>query len=139
MVPDDSGVIAFTGDRMSNLRTAAIVVAALTSVPATGLALPSGDTSRPKAAASTTASSSQAMHATKGVVKSMDATKLVIRRSSSGSDMSFTLNPSTEREGNVKVGSTVEVRYRTEPNQRIATVVAAAHPKAKPSAPASHQ
>ena len=95
--------------------------------------------SRPKAAASPTASSSQAMHATKGVVKSMDATKLVIRRSSSGSDMSFTLNPSTEREGNVKVGSTVEVRYRTEANRRIATVVAAAHSKAKPSAPASHQ
>ena len=123
---------------MSNLRTAAILVA-LTSVPATGLALPRADMSRPKAAASTAASSSQAMHATKGVVKSMDATKLVIRRSSSGADMSFTLNPSTEREGNVKIGSTVEVRYRAEANQRIATVVAAAHPKTKPSAPASHE
>jgi hypothetical protein len=43
------------------------------------------------------------MHATKGVVKSMDATKLVISRS--GRDMSFALNPSTQREGNVKVGS----------------------------------
>lgn len=124
---------------MSNLRTAAIIVGALAIVPATGLASPSADTSRPEAAASAAASSSQAMHATKGVVKSMDATKLVIRRSPSGSDMSFTLNPSTEREGNVKVGSTVEVRYRTEANQRIATVVAAAHPKTTPSAPASHQ
>jgi hypothetical protein len=124
---------------MSNLRTAAIIVGALAIVPATGLASPSADTSRPKSAASTATSSSQAMHATKGVVKSMDATKLVIRRSPSGSDMSFTLNPSTEREGNVNVGSTVEVRYRTEANQRIATVVAAAHPKTTPSAPASHQ
>jgi hypothetical protein len=69
----------------------------------------------------------------------MDATKLIIRRSPSGSDMSFTSNLSTEREGNAKVGSTVEVRYRTEANQRIATVVAAAHPKTTSSSPASHQ
>jgi hypothetical protein len=40
--------------------------------------------------------------------------------------MSLTLNPSTQREGDVKVGSTVEVRYRTEANQRLAAVVAAA-------------
>jgi hypothetical protein len=39
--------------------------------------------------------------------------------------MSFALSPSTHREGNVKVGSPVEVRYRTEANHRVATVVAA--------------
>jgi hypothetical protein len=64
------------------------------------------------------------MHATKGVVKSVDATTLVITRSPrNGREMTFVLNPSTERDGNVTVGSTVEVRYRTEANQRVATVI----------------
>jgi hypothetical protein len=122
---------------MSNLRTAAIIIGALAMGPATGLALPSADMSHAKAAASTAASSAQAMHATKGVVKSIDATKLVIRRS--GREMSFALNPSTQREGNVKVGSPVEVRYRTEANHRVATVVAAEQTKTTASARASHQ
>ena len=111
---------------MSNLRTAAIVVAALASAPAAGLASPRPDMSQPKAGAAAVASSRQTMHATKGVVRSMDSTTLVIRRSPSGRDMRFALNPSTQREGNVKVGSTVEVRYRNEGNRRVATVVAAA-------------
>ena len=122
---------------MSKLRTAAMIIGALAMVPATGLALPGAGMSQAKAAASTAASSTQAMHATKGVVKSIDATKLVIRRS--GRDMSFALNPATQREGNVTVGSPVEVRYRTEANHRVATVVAAEQAKASTSAPASHQ
>src|SRR5262245_54542361 len=117
------GVIASQETVMSNPRTAAIIVGALAIVPATGLALPTADVSQPKAAVSAAANSKQTMHATKGVVKSIDATKLVIRRS--GRDMSFAVNPSTQREGNVKVGSPVEVRYRTEANQKVATVVAA--------------
>jgi hypothetical protein len=116
---------------MSNPRTAATLVGALAIVPATGLALPTADVSQPTAAVSAAASSKQTMHATKGVVKSIDATNLVIRRS--GRDMSFALNPSTQREGNVKVGSPVEVRYRTEANHRVATVVAAEQPKATAS------
>ena len=125
---------------MRNLRTAAMMVGTLLTVPAIGLAVPSTDISQAKSAGSTAATTGQApMHATKGVVKAMDATKLVIRRSPSGPDMSFALNPSTAREGNVTVGSTVEVRYRTEANQKVATAVALAHTKAMPSAPASHQ
>ena len=125
---------------MRNLRTAAMIIGAILTVPAVGLALPSADRSPAKNAASTAATTGQAaMHATRGIVKAMDATKLVIRRSPSGPDMNFALNPSTEREGNVRVGSTVEVRYRTEANQKVATVVALARTKATPSAPASHQ
>ena len=125
---------------MRNLRTAAMIVGTLLTVPAIGLAAPSTDISHAKRAGSTAATTGQApMHATKGVVKAMDATKLVIRRSPSGPDMSFALNPSTAREGNVKVGSTVEVRYRTEANQKVATAVALARTKPMPSAPASHQ
>jgi hypothetical protein len=117
-----------------------MIVGTLLTVPAMGLALPSADMSKAKSSASTAATTEQApMHATKGIVKAMDATKLVIRRSPSGPDMSFALNPSTQREGNVKVGSTVEVRYRTEANQKVATAVALAHTKAAPSAPAAHQ
>jgi hypothetical protein len=114
---------------MSNLRATAIIIGALATIPARGFALPSADTSQPKPAALSAATSKPTTHATKGVVKSMDTSTLVIRRSPSGPDMRFTLNPATEREGNVKVGSTVEVRYRTEAHQRVATVVATAHPK----------
>ena len=53
--------------------------------------------------------------------------------------MTFVLNPSTDRVGNVKVGTTVDVRYRTEAEQHIATAVTVVHAKQPPSAPGSHQ
>jgi uncharacterized membrane protein len=53
------------------------------------------------------------MHATNGVVKFVDANKVTITRSPQyGRAMIFVLNPSTERVGNVRVGSTVDIRYR---------------------------
>jgi hypothetical protein len=65
-----------------------------------------------------------ATHATKGVVKSVDATTLVITRSAvNRREMAFVLNPSTQREGFVTVGCAVEVRYRTEREERVATAI----------------
>jgi hypothetical protein len=124
---------------MSNLRTAAIVVGAVLAMSVTGLASSSAGIPQSGTTASTSSSKEPSMRATKGVVQSVDAGKLVIKRSPYGSAMSFVMNPSTERDGNIKVGSTVEVRYRTEANQRVATVVTAEHAKTTPSAPASHQ
>jgi hypothetical protein len=66
-----------------------------------------------------------ATHATKGVVKTVSATALVITRRTAGkrTDTSFVLTLSTQKEGVLAAGSTVEIRYRTEGNQRIATAV----------------
>ena len=105
---------------MRNIQTASIVLGALLILP--GLAF-----------------SATALHETKGVVTSVDATTLAIRQWPYGRNMRFALNPSTERDGTVKVGSTVDVRYRTEANQKVATVVTREHAKASPSTSGAHQ
>jgi hypothetical protein len=71
-----------------------------------------------------------ATHATKGVVKSIDATSLVIARSGRRTkEQTFAMDASTHQVGRVTVGATVEVRYRTEEGHRLATVVSVQEPK----------
>ena len=69
-------------------------------------------------------------HTAKGVVKSMDATSLVVTEK--GKDVSYVLDPSTKKEGDPAVGSTVTVMYKTEGTQHVATDVKAAAAKAGP-------
>ena len=66
-----------------------------------------------------------ATHATKGVVKTVSATSVVITHQSAGkqSETSFVLTSSTQRVGAVAAGATVEIRYITKGKQRIATAV----------------
>jgi hypothetical protein len=66
-----------------------------------------------------------ATHATKGVVKSVTASAITITRVTAGKhvDSSFELTPSTQRAGAIAAGATVDIRYRTEGKQRIATAV----------------
>jgi ABC-type glycerol-3-phosphate transport system substrate-binding protein len=108
---------------MKNMRLAIIMLAAVLALPAVGVA------AKASAAQAKKSSAAPSMHATKGVVKSMDDTHLVITHS--GKDLTFMLNPSTDKAGDLKVGSTVEVRYKTEGNQNIATVVTAGKAKGK--------
>lgn len=110
---------------MRNMRVAAVVVGVLLSLPAMGQAVRCASDPESQAPATNyPAAAQQAMHATKGVVKSVDVTTLVITRSPrNGREMTFVLNPSTERDGNVTVGSTVEVRYRSEARRQVATVI----------------
>lgn len=75
----------------------------------------------------------KASHATAGVVKTIDATSLVITRTGSAGEMTFTLNPATRREGSLEVGTAVSVRYREDGNTHIATAV-----MAQSAAKASH-
>jgi hypothetical protein len=85
-------------------------------------------------AAKTPAASPAATHAVRGVVKSIDASSLVITRSGHKAQLlSFVLNPSTAREGTVDVGSTVAVRYRNDGKALLATAVAV-----QPTPPAHH-
>ena len=126
---------------MRNILTAAIMTGTLLTMPALGLAAQATPAPQATPPASSNSSAAQApMHATKGVVSFVDATKLTIERSPRyGGVLTFVLNPSTEREGNIKVGSNVEVRYRTAEHQRIATVVTVEQAKAAPSTTASQQ
>jgi hypothetical protein len=79
-----------------------------------------------------TAPTTVATHATKGVVKSIDATSLVIARSGRRTkEQTFAMDQTTHQVGPVVVGATVEVRYRTEQGRRLASVVSVQEQKAQ--------
>jgi hypothetical protein len=108
-----------------------VLVASLTVMP-TGAA-PSIGAGRPRWSGGSAAQASPTMvatHATKGVVKSIDATSLVITRSARRmKEQAFAIDTSTRQVGRVTVGATVEVRYRTEDGHRLATVVSVQEPR----------
>jgi hypothetical protein len=125
---------------MSIVRPAAALLGLLVAFPALSAAstpqtasstkAPSAkSTTAAKAAPASTAkpAAKAASHATRGVVKSVDANSLVITRSASknakAKEMTFVLNSATEQKGTAAVGATVEVRYKTEAKQNIATAV----------------
>jgi hypothetical protein len=134
---------------MRNLPIVATVLGLLTALPALGLAqssagAPNGATgSNPSTKAGTqalTANTKARVHATKGVIKFVDANKLVIKRTpQDGRDMTFVLTPSTERSGEVKVGSTVDIRYRTDADHKVATAVTVVHAQQPASARGPHE
>ena len=71
-----------------------------------------------------------AIHATKGVVKSIDDSTLVVTKAAGkGPETRFSVTPSTVREGNVATGASVDVRYRVEGTSKIATAITAQQPK----------
>ncbi|HEX5070140.1 MAG TPA: hypothetical protein VFV78_07975 [Vicinamibacterales bacterium] len=71
-----------------------------------------------------TAKPAAATHSWTGTVKSVDATSLTITRpSGSVKEMTFVLNDSTKKQGAIATGASVEVRYKTEGKQNIATAV----------------
>jgi len=76
------------------------------------------------------AAKAQAIHATKGVVKSVDDKMLVLTTTGTkGKDLTFVLDSTTAKTGTPVVGATVEVRYKTEGKQNIATAVTVSEPK----------
>ena len=107
---------------MRNLRSTAIAVAWLTFLPAVGFAAPLAQTTHSKSSSAPKAN--HATHATRGVIKTVDDKTLVVsQKAKSGHEMTFVLEPSTEKVGTMSVGSTVDVRYRTEAKRHIATAV----------------
>ena len=63
-------------------------------------------------------------HATRGDVRTIDANSMVISRAGNRGVMTFSLTPSTHREGVIVVGSTVSVRYREDGKNHVATAIA---------------
>jgi hypothetical protein len=68
------------------------------------------------------------IHATRGVVKSIDEVTLVISRPRNRGDITFKLSSTTHRDGKIVVGSTIAVRYRDEGKDHIATAMALQKP-----------
>jgi len=115
---------------MKNLRSTAIAVAWLTVLPAVAFATPAAQTTHSKSTAPKTKHA--ATHAMKGVIKTVDDKTLVVaQKPGSGHEMTFVIDPSTEKVGTMNVGSTVDVRYRTEAKRHIATAVTVVNDKAK--------
>jgi hypothetical protein len=122
--------VIFLRKETSIMRTSvatAILVGALSLAPLAAFAAPV-----PESQATHAAKSTRASHATAGVVKTVDATSLVITRAGKAGEMTFALNPTTRREGTIEVGSHVSVRYREDGKTNVATAVMAQ--RAKPSA-----
>ena len=107
-----------------------VLLAALTAAGAAQAATPQTATTKKPAATATAKPAAAASHSVKGVVKSMDASSLVITRSGkAGGDMTFTVNADTKKDGSPAVGSPVSVRYRTEGGSNVATAVTASAAK----------
>jgi hypothetical protein len=108
--------------------SAVLLTGALSVVPVVGVAAAPGYAQIP--AAKQKQASAVGTHATRGVVKSVDASTLVITRTGrENGDMTFMLNASTHRDGTVAVGVPVSVRYREEGAKHVATAVLAQQPK----------
>ncbi|MGE0450636.1 MAG: hypothetical protein AB7Q29_13775 [Vicinamibacterales bacterium] len=78
-------------------------------------------------------------HATTGVIKSIDDTRLVITRAGKHGDMTFGLNGSTHRYGTLDVGAPVSVRYQEDASGApVATAITLQRAKKGQSHTASH-
>jgi Cu/Ag efflux protein CusF len=104
---------------MLKVRTT-LLLGALVLAPSFVLAAPQTPTPKPKP----TPAASASVHSTTGTVKSVDATTLTITRpSGSVKEMTFAINDATKKQGAIAAGASVEVRYKTEGKQNIATAV----------------
>jgi hypothetical protein len=126
---------------MRNMRMAALVIGALLTLPATGLAAPAASATLPDTRGFEVSSARhERIHEAKGIVRSVDSTRLVISQwPGEGQRMTFALNPETERFGILSRGSMVDVHYWTEAKARIATTVIVEHAKEMPLTSGSHQ
>ena len=103
---------------------ATAVLAAVVAAPVIGLAKTPQAPAAAKKEATKTASKAAPTHATRGVVKTVDESTLVITKAGKKpEDMTFTLNANTHKEGAVAVGTPVSVRYHEDGTTHVATAV----------------
>ena len=116
---------------MRTVFTTIMLTAVLAVTSVAYAAVPQTATAKKSAAPAAAKAATAASHSVKGVVKSIDASSLVITKSGkAGGDMTFTLNADTKRDGAPAVGSPVSVRYRGEGGSMVATAVTAQPAKA---------
>ena len=110
---------------MNRQITSALLAGVLSLVPVAGMAAQ-------KAAAKPAAKASTATHATRGTVKSIDDSTLVITSTGKNhGEMTFTVNGATQREGTIAAGTPVSVRYHEDGKTNVATAIHAESAKKK--------
>ena len=118
----------------------AIALTAVLAVPALAVAQSSSTKPASTTARKTTTAAAPAIHATKGVVKSIDDTTLVVTKAAGkGPETRFSVNSSTVREGTIATGASVDVRYRVEGTSKIATAITAQQAKVEASKSTTHK
>lgn len=105
---------------------AVIVISGALSIPPVAAVAAPGAPESPSLAEGS--QSTVARHATRGTVKVIDATTLVIARPGNRGEMTFELKPSIDRQGTIGVGTTVSVRYHDDGTRHVATAMTADHP-----------
>jgi hypothetical protein len=121
---------------MQKMRTAAIVLGVILAVPMSGLAAPAAVPGQTKSTAPKSLkpakSTSAENHSARGVVKSIDSTNLVIERAGKKKkELTFALDATTHRAGDIIVGSRVAVRYKNDASRLMAVDVRPVTAKAK--------
>ena len=112
---------------MNRKIASALLAGVLSLVPVAGMAA-----AQKPASTKPAAKASMATHATRGTVKSIDDSTLVITSTGKNhGDMTFTVNASTQREGTIAAGTPVSVRYHEDGKTNVATAIHAESPKKK--------
>lgn len=114
---------------MTRFRATAVLAVVLLAAPAFAqtatTSAPAKKTEMAKKAPAPKAATA-AVHSTRGVVKSIDATTLVLTRSANkGPETTFVLDASTVREGTIAAGTAVDVRYHMNGSSRVVTAITA--------------
>jgi hypothetical protein len=112
-----------SGRAMRMALVAAVLAGASVPVPAIASAQPA----QPSGAAGSSQSAG-AVHATRGVVKAISGTTVVVSRPKNRGDISFVLSPTLHQEGTLAVGATVSVRYRDDGKDHVATAISVQKP-----------
>ncbi len=94
-----------------------------------GQAIASAQSAQPSGIAAAAPGPTAVIHATRGVVKAIDDTALVVSRPRNRGDITFTLRSTTHKDGKIVVGSIVSVRYREDGATFVATAIALHKPQ----------
>ena len=71
----------------------------------------------------------QPAHATRGTVRMVAATEIVVTRAKQRGDITIELAPATHVDGVIRVGATVSVRYHDDHGRHVATAIAVEPPQ----------
>jgi hypothetical protein len=109
----------------SKVRVLALVAALVVGLSGSAFAAQTQKSSAATQKSPVATEKSAVKHVAVGTITSIDNNQVVINEKVNGKEqpMTFKLDSSTKKTGNLATGSTVRIQYRTENNQNIATAV----------------
>jgi|SRR5579884_2296181 len=108
-----------------HMKLMGLIAGGALALAGTGFASQASSPAPAKQAAKASASNKAMTSVTRGKIKSINDSQIVIERKlkSGTKDMTFALNSSTQKQGDLKAGERVVVHYRKDNNQEVATMV----------------